>query len=77
MERWLEWTLYGLCGLLLLLLLVGLIADATADRFSLKKAEWVCTKSHEETQTTVAIINGGIYPNTTTKTVCDRWERKQ
>ena len=75
-DEWVEWTTYGVIGILVASLVLFLFAEATADRFSLKKADWKCTDSREEKTTTVLIIDGKIYPNTYTKTVCYQWTHK-
>ena len=53
-----------------------IIADAREPNFSLKKAEWGCTASHQ------AVIHGGYMsgkvwiPTTSIVTVCDQWTRR-
>ena len=54
--------------------------DSQRPTFTLKKDDWACTKSHQESITTY--INQGdgktiiLMPITTYSTVCDTWARK-
>lgn len=74
MERLLDATPWIIGGILLVC--VGGIAyavydDVTADKFSLRKDQWVCGKSHNEQSVTWA----GKVPIYTNKEVCDLWVR--
>jgi hypothetical protein len=57
----------------------GLYHRSQMPGFELKKAEWACGKSHEETITTFVNVGGKavtLVPIYTTSTVCDAWIRK-
>lgn len=49
----------------------------TAETFSLRKDEWTCTASHEETVTTWIVVGNVQVPQITTTTVCDQWTRRR
>lgn len=59
----------------------GIYQDSQRPTFALKKDDWSCTKSHEESTTTY--INQGdgktiiLIPITTYSTVCDNWSRRK
>lgn len=50
--------------------------SVTAETFALRKDQWVCTKSHEETYTTYININKVMVPQTSTSDVCDQWTHR-
>ena len=78
MRDWEDWLLIGCIAigcLTLLALLVGLVADLGADKFSLRKDEWKCTEERQETYIINTIIGSGIYPIPHTQSVCVQWSR--
>lgn len=50
--------------------------ECISETFSLKKAEWVCSKSHVEESTTYIKTGSVMVPHKSTSTVCDQWSRK-
>lgn len=57
-------------------LIAGFIISATSETFTLVKAEWNCTASHEETTTFYNKVGNVMVPMTTTNDVCDKYERR-
>lgn len=50
-------------------------SEVTAEKFYLRKDQWKCTASHQETYTTMMQVGSMQIPQFHTTTVCDKWER--
>ncbi len=50
--------------------------DAHAVKFSLRRDEWRCAASHRETSTDIVTTGKVVIPVISTRTVCDRYDRR-
>lgn len=78
MRDWGDWLVIGCIGVSILALIampVGFVAEANADRFSLRKDEWKCTAARSEPYIVNTIIGRAIIPMAYERTVCDQWSR--
>lgn len=66
---------------LFILVIVGIIGYAVydeyvAEKFYLRKDQWVCTASHVEYITTTTKVGDQDIPQVIPNTVCDQWTRR-
>lgn len=61
----------------LVLLSIPFFLSACGPTFELNKSEWVCSKSHNEINTTWIPVNKTLIPLNTVDEVCDQYERKK
>jgi hypothetical protein len=85
--RIIDWMMENVMSWFFLVVLVGAIAllaavpylfwkDSQAERFSLRKDSWECTRSHQESSTTYIQVGNVMVPSTSYSTVCDQWSAK-
>lgn len=76
---WLNVVMVGLialCTVPLGILFIWLWADSKSPTFELKKSEWACTASHEETGLVTQKIGDSTVMMPTTDVVCDVYTRR-
>ena len=76
---WIEWAIIAAIAFLFSAIIYAAYAESQRPGFTLKKADWNCTVSHEESTTTYVNTGTGnniiLIPITTTSAVCDQWSR--
>ena len=86
-ERAMEWTFDQVMPWLMVLAVAAVVlflvalpfiiyADMTAERFSLKKAEWSCSASVERPVTTYIQSGSVMVPMTTYTKHCTQWSER-
>lgn len=70
------WFLIAFTVVLAGLFGVAIYQDSRAEKFSLRKDSWACTRSHVDTFTTYIKIGDVMVPQFHTDTVCDQWSRR-
>lgn len=77
---WIEWVMAVAIVSILCAIIYGGYRESQRPGFTLKKDDWVCAASHEESTTTFVNTGDGktivLIPITTTSTVCDQWHRR-